>query len=98
MADQQQLPMVPTQSVSQFAAAVNYNEILVTLGAPRVAMSVGAEGVPVPQVATEWLVTLAISPQAARTLVNILSTVVQQYETQFGTIPIDPNFKIHMNK
>jgi hypothetical protein len=42
----------------------------------------------------EWLVTVMMSPTLAQQLCEVLSTVLTDYETKFGTIPKDPNFKI----
>jgi hypothetical protein len=42
----------------------------------------------------EWLVTVMMSPTLAQQLYEVLGTVLTDYETKFGMIPKDPNFKI----
>jgi hypothetical protein len=82
----QQQPLVPTHGASHFGLAINQLEILLTLGHSRVAMDV-ENGVPTPRPLQEWFLTLAMSPQAAKTLAGLLQQAVSEYERQFGKLP-----------
>lgn len=95
--DVEVVPQIPSQAVSQFTAAININEILIGLGASRAGVIQSERGASM-QIGIEWIATLAMSPQAARTLSKILDLTLRQYESQFGNIPADKQLDITMNK
>lgn len=84
----------PTQGASQFAISISAVDILITVGHSRVAMLQNPAGQLTPQPFQEWFMTLAVSPSAAVLLSEQLKSAIATYETSFGTIPRDPNFRI----
>jgi hypothetical protein len=86
---------IPTQGASQFALAVNPNEILIAVGQSRLVIAQPAVGSPpAPQALQEWFLTLAVSPHAAVVLSASLKSAIEVYEKQFGKIALDPALKI----
>jgi hypothetical protein len=85
----------PTQYISQFAIAMNANEVLISLGHTRVAvLQQGIGTPPTPTPFQEWLMTAALSPSAAMVLSDNLQKALAAYEAAFGKIPHDPKLKI----
>ncbi|MHC2016291.1 hypothetical protein [Methylobacterium sp. CM6247] len=82
-----------TISVSQFALGLNPSEFLLSVGHSRVVVNVTG-GMNVPEVYTEWLATLSMSPTATKGMVAALQGAITEYERQFGTIPMDPKFTV----
>jgi hypothetical protein len=87
-------PAPPTQGVTQFAVAVNLNEVMLTFGVSRASMQPDAAGVPTPVLGPEWLVSLSIPPTLAKLLQSNLVVLLEKYEQLFGKIPADPAAKV----
>jgi hypothetical protein len=80
-------PVVPTQGVSNFMVLGTFTEFLVTVGQPRV---IANPPPATPTIGVEWIMTLSISPPAAKQLVKALAGGIEQYEKLNGTIPDAP--------
>ena len=92
MADEQKAEpkAPPSQGVSQFVINATPVEIMITAGVSRMVPHTNGTMTR----AVEWLVTLAISPIAAKQLADGLTDTIQRYEKHFGKIPVDPDFKL----
>ena len=93
MADEQKAEpkAPPSQGVSQFVINATPVEIMITAGVSRMVPHTSGTM----SRAVEWLVTLAISPIAAKQLADGLTDTIQRYEKHFGKIPVDPDYKHH---
>jgi hypothetical protein len=91
---QPQIPLIPTQGVSQFMVSVSANDVLVTVGQGRVAVVADSQGNPSALPHVEWLMSLSMSPSSAKALLQGLASSLDAYEKQFGKIPQNPKLQI----
>jgi hypothetical protein len=82
----------PAIHASQFGFNHTATDIGLSFATTRVLID-PVSGLP-KTVGIEWLVTVMMSPTLAQQLYEVLSTVLTDYETKFGVIPKDPDFKI----
>lgn len=87
---QQPAPQIPTQGASQFMFTLSASDILMAVGHGRVAIGQDENGNPKPLPGIEWLLSLSMSPTAAKVLLDALGESLKRYEATFGKIPMDP--------
>jgi len=75
---------------SQFATYHNAADVAVTFGSSRAVVD---QSTRLPTgIVIEWFASILMSPVLAKQLRDTLSNVIDDYEKQFGVIPVDPAF------
>ena len=87
-------PPVHASRCSVSASAV---EVVIAFGTTRALLD-QKTGNPGSAAALEWFASIAMSPILADQTRQLLDYILKDYETKFGKIPQDPNFKIESPK